>query len=74
MAAEFGEYLFRVGEGADRGKPVFLWLELRKGPSISVFENALVTLRLREDQDIREAEEVARYLNKHIKAVGYQPL
>lgn len=73
MAKEIGRYVFRTGEGGDRGKPVFIWLELQQQPPISVFANALVTLELRNKQDLAKAKDVAAFLNDHIEAIGDQP-
>ncbi len=73
MSSEIGHYVFRVGEGPTNGKPVFIWLELQDQPPISVFENALVTLQLRDKDDFENAKRVADFLNEQIEGVGYQP-
>jgi hypothetical protein len=65
---EFGDYTFTVKESAT-GKP-FIALE-PVTQAIPSLKNSLLTLHLDEKTTIQQAEEISRYLDEHIRSVGY---
>ena len=71
MEGKAAKYHFRVSEHAD-GQP---WLSLEPmGDHIDILEKGILALNLKEGISLREAKEIAMFLNENIESLSYMLL
>lgn len=66
---EYAQFLFAVKEFGDEDHTPWIMCEPRNG-GFKTLGNSFLGFRLREGTDIKQAEEIARYLNDRIDAIG----
>lgn len=69
---ERADCLFTVKEFGD-GTP-WIMLELQRSPGLRAIGDGFLGLDLKEGTDIREAEEIARYLNRVVETISHTDL